>query len=66
MDHNKNFKTYDYTSIVVSKEFESIYIDTYESFGWELTTSELSMQNTSMKICFAIIRNSFINNCLNT
>ena len=48
MDHNKNFKTYDYTSIVVSKEFESIYIDTYESFGWELTTSELSMQNTSM------------------
>ena len=48
MDTNKNFTTYDYTSVVVNKELESIYIDTYESFGWELTSSELSMQNTNM------------------
>lgn len=48
MDTNKKFRTYDYTSVVVNKELESVYIDTYESFGWELTTSELSMQNTNM------------------
>lgn len=48
MNTNKNFTTYDYTSVVVNKELESVYIDTYESFGWELTSSELSMQNTNM------------------
>lgn len=39
----KNFKTYDYTTVSVKKELEPVYLDMYESFGWELTDNELGI-----------------------
>jgi len=57
------FTTYDYATINVKKNKESIYIDTYESFGWELTDSEINSANNGFintKLSFK--RNRKINN----
>ena len=43
-----NFRTFDYTSITVSKDMEPVYIDTYESFGWELTDNNIGFDTTSL------------------
>lgn len=45
MEKDNNFVSYDYTQITVDKNMESIYIDTYENFGWELTESQLNAKS---------------------
>lgn len=38
--------------ITVKKEMKSIYIDTYENFGWELTSIELSPNCNNLTLYF--------------
>lgn len=63
----KNFKTYDYTTVTVRKELEPVYMDMYESFGWELTDNELGVLinglGSSAKLSFK--RDRKINNKTN-
>ena len=62
MENKKDFVTYDYTTIIVRKNLEPIYIDVYESFGWELIDNEVNSINSIMSSKLSFKRDRKINN----
>jgi len=62
MENNEKFATYEYTSINVKKELEAIYVDIYESFGWELVNNEISSELSFLRSKLSFKRDRKINN----
>ena len=62
MKDNDKFVTYEYASVNVKKELEPIYMDIYESFGWELVNNELNSELSFLRSKLSFKRDRKINN----
>jgi len=62
LKNSDNFATYEYTALSVKKELEPIYVDIYESFGWELLNNEITSEYSLLKSKLSFRRNRKINN----
>ena len=61
MSVNENAITYDYKTIKVKREYETIVCDAYENLGWELTNTSAS-ENSLFYINLSFKRNRKIEN----
>ena len=51
-DYKTNFVGYEYKDVTVDRDIESLYLDSYQSFGWILESSastRIGLNNTTMK-----------------
>lgn len=44
LENSKKYIGYDYKTLIVSRKFESAWVDSYNSFGWELEKSSLAIE----------------------